>query len=125
MEALEYKKTHAGGLDNPRAKTSPYIQGVLRKVCKTKPIEASKAREKTHTDVHSSSGSRGHRHSASYGADNTKSSRGHTHDSSSRTVDDEEAYILFDLALHNVLKSVQTPFQLSRIVRLTISLHLG
>lgn len=40
-EALQFKREQAGGLENPRSKTSPYITGVLKKVCKNTKYEPS------------------------------------------------------------------------------------
>jgi hypothetical protein len=120
---VRYKKTHAGGLHTPRIKTAPYIQGVLRKVCKTDSKGISSARGVQGYGQPTSGLQQASERRApplSHGLDLPKSSAARSSPSQPQkqltTQDDEEAHILFDLALHNVLKSVHTPFQLSRIV---------
>lgn len=40
-EAMQFKKQHSGGLDKPESKTSPYVQGVLKRVCKNTKYEST------------------------------------------------------------------------------------
>lgn len=125
MEALAYKKIHAGGLDNPRSKTPPYVQGVLRKVCKERGKGTCKYR-RSQSDVNSESENSGSswsssdtttsssRRSIDFQKYSQRPSAGSSHQDAD--IDNEEAFILFDLALHTLLKSTTLPVQLSRIV---------